>query len=73
MSLHPLLSEPELNEAKRKLRSQFFNESGYGPEDVLALNYETGIFLTRNGGKYQLKDGKFIRLEGPALEVEERM
>lgn len=73
MALTPLLLEPELNESQRALRRRFFEVTGYGSSDVLSLNYETGIFLTFNGGKYQLVDGDVKHLSGPPVDVEDRM
>lgn len=73
MGLTPLLEVPQLNESQRALRHRFFEVTGYSSSDVLSLNYETGIFLTFNGGKYQLVDGDVKYLAGPPVEMEDRM
>jgi len=73
MALAPLLQEPQLNESQRLLRHRFFEATGYGSSDVLSLNYDTGIFLTFNGGKYQLVDGEVKHLQGPPVDMEDRM
>jgi len=73
MALAPLSQELELNESQRVLRHQFFEATGYGSNDILSLNYETHIFLTFNGGKYQLVDGEVKYLAGPPVDVEDRM
>lgn len=55
------------------LRHEFFDLTGYGPSDLLSLNYETQTFLTRGGGKYQLEDHQIIHLDGPDWNPNERM
>jgi hypothetical protein len=71
MGLEPLLQDPQLNEEQIELRSQFFSATGYGPSDLLSLNYETKEFLTRNGGHYRLVDG-IQHLSGPSPYLEDR-
>lgn len=73
MPITQLLTEPALTTEQAHLRSAFFKESGYGPSDLLSLNYDTRTFLTRNGGKYRVEaSGSVTHLAGPPLEVEER-
>lgn len=73
MGLAALLKEPELNKIQNALRRRFLRATGYGWSDVLSLNYTTGIFLTRNGGKYQVVDDQVNYLAGPAIDPEDRM
>jgi len=72
MALEPLLQDPQLNEEQMTLRSQFFSATGYGPSDLLSLNYEMKEFLTSNGGHYQIKDGNIQHLAGPSPFLEDR-
>lgn len=58
---------------RRKLRNRFLHRSGYGPNDILSLNYSTGVFLTRGGGKYRLKGNRVIHLAGPASNPSKRL
>jgi hypothetical protein len=51
----------------------FLYLSGYTANDILSLNYDTNTFLTRNGGKYQLKGKKIIHLEGPSADPTGRL
>lgn len=73
MGLAALLKEPELNKLQNGLRRRFLRATGYGWSDVLSLNYTTGIFLTRNGGKYQVLNDRVEHLAGPAVDTEDRM
>lgn len=61
------------NSEQRHALVQFLRLTGYGPDDLLSLNYETNIFMTRGGGKYQLKKNKLIHLAGPSPDADERM
>jgi hypothetical protein len=72
MALEQMLAEPVLTLEQTTLRSRFFDQSGYGPSDLLSLNYSTGIFLTRNGGKYRVSGDALEWLAGPSPSVEER-
>lgn len=58
---------------QRRMVNTFLSLSGYGAVDLLSYNYDTGIFLTRGGGKYQLQNDKIHDLDGPPSNVEERM
>lgn len=60
------------NSRQRLALRSFLEQTGYGPSDILSLNYETNIFLTRGGGKYQLKKDRVIRLAGPSADPTER-
>lgn len=73
MSLAPLLEGPRLNEEQNTLLADFFEATGYSDSDLLSLNYQTRTFLTRNGGKYKVKeDGDIDHLDGPPPAVEDR-
>lgn len=61
------------NSRQRRSLRAFLEKSGYGPSDILSLNYETNIFLTRGGGKYKLQNHRVIRLAGPSADPEERI
>lgn len=69
-----LLELPIATTKQQRLKLwEFLEKTGYGPNDVLSLNYDTGIFLTRGGGKYQLKDHKIKHIAGPNSDPNERM
>jgi hypothetical protein len=72
MGLEQLLQEPQLTEEQTALRSQFFSATGYGPSDLLSLNYSTHEFLTTNGGRYRLTGDGIQHLAGPPPALEER-
>lgn len=72
MGLEPLLREVELTREQEELRTRFFELTGYGPSDVLALNYNTETFLTKNGGKYELSSEGIVHLGGPPPALEDR-
>jgi hypothetical protein len=56
------------------LRRQFLEHTGYGDRDIVVFNPSTRIFLTRNGGRYQMTDlGKVLHLAGPSPDPTERM
>jgi len=51
--------------------AKFLSASGYKATDVEAHNNRTRVFVTSNGGKYQLmKSGNVRRLSGPAYPKE---
>ena len=61
---------------QRKMLLDFLRQSGYGPSDLLSLNYQTREFYTRNGGKYYLDDDPDNTLKyisGPSEDPSERM
>lgn len=63
--------EKEEKEEKKTALSVFLSASGYKQADVLAHNDRTRVFVTNNGGKYQLtKSGKVRRILGPAYPKE---
>lgn len=72
MGLEPLLQEPTLTKEQIELRSQFFAATGYGPSDLLSLNYESREFLTTNGGRYRLFGAEIQHLAGPPPAMEDR-
>ena len=72
MGLEPLLQEPQLTEEQIALRTQFFSATGYGPSDLLSLNYQSRDFLTRNGGRYRLSAEGIQHLAGPPPALEDR-
>jgi hypothetical protein len=73
MGLQQLLESPVLDRPQRTLRQQFFDATGYGPADILSLNYSTRTFLTRNGGKYVVNsDGTIDHLDGPSPDAGDR-
>lgn len=44
----------------------FLSKTGYAEKDVLSYNERTRLFVTANGGKYQLaRNGAVRRLKGP--------
>jgi len=72
MGLEALLQELPLTEAQSELRSQFFSMTGYGPSDILSLNYSTNEFLTVNGGRYRITREGIQHLSGPPPELNDR-
>lgn len=53
------------------LRGQFLKASGYKAEDILDQNDRRRVFVTTNGGKYQItKSGRIRRLAGPTFPKE---
>lgn len=73
MALTALLDEPQVNEDQQAIRSRFCEVTGYGRSDILSLNYATGMFLTFNGGKYQLVGDEVKYISGPPVDMEDRM
>jgi len=73
MGLAALLQEPNLTTEQKELKQTFFEETGYGLDDLLSLNFTTRVFLTRNGGKYRVDEDRSIaHLAGPAPDVSDR-
>lgn len=72
MGLSPLLEEPKLTGEHSKFVARFLEATGYGSDDLLAYNFDTQIFLTRNGGKYQVTGENITHLAGPAPDVSDR-
>lgn len=59
-------TEDKLAKPKNTPLSVFLARSGYTAEDVLIHNPLTRVFVTSNGGKYQLaKNGSIRKLKGP--------
>lgn len=72
MGLEPLLQDLPLTEEQIELRTQFFSATGYGPSDLLSLNYESQEFLTKNGGHYRFTGEGINHLSGPPPALEDR-
>lgn len=72
MGLAALLQEPNLTIEQEDLKQTFFEETGYGSDDLLSMNYGTRIFLTRNGGKYRVDGRAIAHLAGPPPDVADR-
>ena len=73
MGLEPLLKDPELTDVQELMKQTFFDATGYGGEDLLSYNFDTRIFFTRNGGKYQVNENDIIvHLAGPPPDVSDR-
>jgi hypothetical protein len=72
MGLEPLLQELQLNDDQVALRSQFFEATGYGPSDLLSINYANREFLTVNGGRYQFTGNELVHIAGPSPALEDR-
>jgi hypothetical protein len=71
--LASILEASKPTDEQEGLLEHFLFTAGYGRSDLLSLNYQTRIFLTRNGGKYRVEaDGKIKRLAGPHWDPEER-
>ena len=59
---------------QREMLKSFLTQTGYGPSELLSLNYQTREFYTRNGGKYFMDDdGKVNHISGPSEDPSERM
>lgn len=61
------------NSKQRAALNTFCRKTGYSTRDILSLNYDTGIFLTRNGGQYKLKGEKITHMAGPAKNASGRL
>ena len=72
MGLEPMLQEIPFTDEQTQLRSQFFEATGYGPSDILSLNYSTREFLTTNGGHYRVVPDGIVQLAGPPAALEDR-
>jgi len=72
VGLEPLLQDLQLNEGQIALRSRFFEATGYGPSDLLSLNYDSHEFLTMNGGRYKFTGRELIHIAGPSPVLEDR-
>ena len=72
MGLSPLLEEPKLTGEQKLLMRTFLEATGYGSDDLLSYNFKTQVFLTRNGGKYQVAGQAIKHLAGPAPDVSDR-
>lgn len=68
-----LVERPITTPEQQQLLYKFLNLTGYGPDDILSLSYETNIFLTRNGGKYKVSKRGIVHLDGPNWDPTERM
>lgn len=63
-----------LTEKQRAMKHIFFEKTGYGEFDLLSVNFETRIFMTRNGGQYKLDEQNDVRwVKGPAVLLEDRL
>lgn len=68
---NPPLSQ---NSEQKKMILDFLRAAGYGPSDLLSLNYDSRIFFMRNGGKYIFeRDGTVTHVSGPSEDPSERM
>jgi hypothetical protein len=57
-----------------ELRSQFLEKTGYARSDILAWNFFTRRFMTRNGGQYEMtEDGEINHIAGPSWDPEDRL
>jgi len=56
-----------------KMLTDFYEATGYGPSDLLAMNKQTRLIMTRNGGLYHVKESGIVkRLKGPPVDPTER-
>lgn len=72
MGLEPLLKDPEVTADQQLMKNIFFEHTGYGSEDLLAFNYATRVFFTKNGGKYRVEAQGIEHLSGPPPDVADR-
>lgn len=69
-----LLGQVQFNDVQQTLISAFLKQTGYGERDILALNFSTKIFMTRNGGRYHLQENQQVKwIEGPPVDAEYRL
>ena len=69
-----ILRPDEIKSDSDGMRSHFLEKSGYSRNDLLAWNYATRRFMTKNGGRYELDDdGEIIHIAGPSSDPEERL
>jgi hypothetical protein len=70
---HVMLPD-EIKSDADALRSQFLEKSGYSRNDLLAWNFATRRFMTKNGGQYELtEDGEILHFAGPSPDPEDRL
>jgi hypothetical protein len=55
------------------VRSKFLELSGYADRDILAVNWKTSTFLTRNKGLYRMIGDQILHLDGPSPDPEDRL
>jgi hypothetical protein len=55
------------------VRSKFLELSGYADRDILAVNWKTNTFLTRNKGLYRMIGESILHLDGPSPDPEDRL
>jgi hypothetical protein len=68
------MSNEEYTPPQRALISQFLSRTGYGESEILALNFNTRSFYTRNGGRYRVEDsGSVTWISGPPVDPEDRL
>lgn len=68
------LGEVQFSDAQRELILAFCMDTGYGERDILAVNFATRMFMTKNGGKYHLQEDNHVKwIFGPPVEVEYRL
>lgn len=69
-----MLFDLELTEQQKFIKHIFFEKTGYGERDLLSLNFQTRVFMTRNGGQYHLDEHNEVKwIKGPAVELDERL
>lgn len=64
---------PQLLPDRKLIVSRFLELTDYGRSEILAFSTKTGIFLTRNGGKYQLENDQIRHIAGPSPDPAERI
>lgn len=69
----PVEEVPPLDQDRRQFIRSFYERTEYGPSDVLSYSLHTGMFLTRNGGRYKLNGEDLEHLSGPSADPSERI
>ena len=68
-----LVEEAAIPPGRKSFVSKFCELTDYGTSEILSYSLHTGMFLTRNGGKYRLSDEQIEHLAGPSADPSERI
>ena len=67
------IEELHIPDERNQILSKFLELSGYGDHDILAINWKTSTFLTRNRGLYRMVGEQILHLDGPSPDPEDRL
>lgn len=58
---------------RKEFVKKFCDLTEYGQTEILSYSLHTGMFLTRNGGRYRMQDGQVNHIAGPSPDPTERV